>query len=110
MIPGLAPARHPAIRAAYRLRDALQRHGIAADVNEGTAIALVSVWHQLVVWAGPCYLWWAGGVSPVTGRFTYRYSPADDPVTAARRVAERYHELRRTRSPDAPSWVTGAPL
>ncbi|GGL19123.1 hypothetical protein Sme01_36240 [Sphaerisporangium melleum] len=110
MIRGLAPAPHPAIRAAYRLRAALEPHGIAADVNEGAGLALVSVWHDLVVWCGPCYLWWAGGVSPVTGRFTYRYTSADAPETAARRVAERYHQLRRMRSPDAPSPVTGAPL
>ncbi|MEU8269500.1 hypothetical protein AB0B89_20375 [Sphaerisporangium sp. NPDC049002] len=103
LIPGLARAQHPAIRAAYRLRGALEVHGIAADVNEGAGLALVSVWVELVVWSGPCYLWWAGGVSPVTGRYTYRYSPADDPTAAARRVADRYFELRGTRSPVVPS-------
>jgi hypothetical protein len=108
IIPELAKPQHPAIRAAYRLSRAFEPHGIAADVHEGTGIALVSVWTNLVVWCGPCYLWWSGGVSPVTGRRTYTYCPADDPVTAARRVAERYAQLRKDRSSPVP--VTGCPL
>ncbi|MEV6986851.1 hypothetical protein AB0M95_37110 [Sphaerisporangium sp. NPDC051017] len=110
IIRELAKPQHPAIRAAYRLRRELEPYGIAADVNEGTGLALVSVWVHLVVWCGPCYLWWAGGVSPVTGRYTYRYSPADDPVTAARRVADRYFELNRA-SPILPAPpIMGWPL
>jgi hypothetical protein len=77
------------------LREELQRFGIAADVHEGYGRALVSVWVDLVVWCQPrAYYWWSGRVSPLTGRRTYCYGPADDPVTVARRVAARYAQLR----------------
>ncbi|GAA1506460.1 hypothetical protein GCM10009677_43700 [Sphaerisporangium rubeum] len=110
MTSGQGPAKHPAIVAAYRLRHALESHGIAADVNEGDGIALVSVWHDLLVWCGPCFLWWAGEVSPTNGRNVYRYSPANDPVTAARRIAARYDQLRRITPADVPAPRSGHPL
>lgn len=85
------------LRTAERLVLALEDLGVAADVNEGYGIALVSVWIDLVVWTdGTCYSWWSGRISERTRRKLYAYSPADDPVTAARRVAERYAELRDT--------------
>ncbi|MEU8059264.1 hypothetical protein [Microbispora bryophytorum] len=86
---------------ADRLRVELERHGIAADVNEGDGLALVSVWVDLVVWceAGPDgwrYRWWTGRTSEVTGRYVYTGCRADALQTAARRIAARYAELRRT--------------
>ncbi|MFC4535584.1 hypothetical protein [Sphaerisporangium dianthi] len=93
---------HPATRAAHRLRRALEWHGITAEVHEGRGLALASVCVDLVAWTdGACYFWWSGEVSETTGRRTYAYSPADDPVTAARRVAERHRDLRDGRSRDA---------
>ncbi|WP_214416538.1 hypothetical protein [Sphaerisporangium fuscum] len=100
--------RHPAARAAHRLRRALEWHGITSEVHEGRGIALVSVCVDLVAWTdGSCYFWWSGTVSGSTGRRTYNYSPAGDPVTAARRVAGRYMELRHGRPMRSP--VTGVP-
>ncbi|MFC7386927.1 hypothetical protein [Sphaerisporangium rhizosphaerae] len=99
--------RHPAARAAHRLCWTLERHGITAEVHEGRGLALVSVCVDLVAWTdGSCYFWWSGEVSEATGRRTYNYSPAGDPVTAARRVADRYTTLRRGRpAPSSPEPV-----
>lgn len=92
--------RDPAARAAHRLSMALERHGITTEVHEGSGLALVSVWLDLVAWTdGSCYFWWAGGVSETTRRRTYSYGPADDPVTTASRVAGRYMELRGGPAP-----------
>jgi hypothetical protein len=80
---------------AHQLREELERFGIAADVHDGYGRALVSIWVDLVVWCQPrAYYWWSGRVSPLTGRRTYCYGPADDPATVARRVAARYAQLR----------------
>ncbi|MGW4640388.1 hypothetical protein ACWEN6_17770 [Sphaerisporangium sp. NPDC004334] len=79
--------RHPAARAAHRLCRTLERHGITAEVHEGRGLALVSVCVDLVAW---------------TDR-----GPAGDPVTAARRVADRYTTLRHGRP--APSSPEPAP-
>jgi hypothetical protein len=87
---------HP-LHAARRLQNALHDLGINGDVHQGHGLALVSVWADLVVWCdGTSYYWWSGRTSPRTGRRTYSYSPADDPVTTARRIAHRYAHLRRT--------------
>ncbi|GII62365.1 hypothetical protein Skr01_24500 [Sphaerisporangium krabiense] len=90
--------RHPAALAAHRLSHALERHGINGQVHEGRGLALVSVWTDLVAWTDGSCFWWSGAVSD-SNRRTYSYSPADDPVTTARRVAERYAELRRRPLP-----------
>lgn len=83
------------LRAAEQLALALEDLGVAADVHEGHGIALVSVWTDLVVWTdGMAYSWWSGRISGRTGRKLYTYGPAHDPVAVARRVAERYAELR----------------
>ncbi|GLW99462.1 hypothetical protein Misp02_35490 [Microtetraspora sp. NBRC 16547] len=83
------------LRAANRLLTVLEDLGIAADVHEGYGIALVSVWVDLVVWTdGASFSWWSGRISQRTGLREHAYCPADDPVTAARRIADRYAELR----------------
>ncbi|MFF4779109.1 hypothetical protein ACFY05_40465 [Microtetraspora fusca] len=82
--------------AAARLREELERYGIGADIHEGDGVALVSVWVDLVVWTDGAYsyLWWTGEKLPRSSLRKYTYSPVDDPVSAARRVAVRYAELR----------------
>ncbi|MFC4585442.1 hypothetical protein [Sphaerisporangium corydalis] len=87
--------RHPAARAAHRLSRTLEHHGIPTQVHEGRGLALVSVWLDLVAWTDGACFWWSGGVSETTRRRTYSFSPVDDPVTAARRIADRYAELRQ---------------
>jgi hypothetical protein len=88
------------VRAAERLRDELEALGIDADVHDGYGLALVSVWFGLVVWTdGLVYRW---RVAPGRGLWEarrYAFGPADDPVTAAGRVADRYAELRRRTPP-----------
>lgn len=92
----------PAVRAAYSLCRQLEFHRIAADVHEGDGVALVSIWVTLVVWCedGPDgttrFRWWSGRTSARTGRWVYTYCPAGAAATAARRIADRYAELRAT--------------
>jgi hypothetical protein len=88
-----------AIRAANWLRRALADHGIDAAVFEGDRVALVSVWADLVVWCecGPQgwqFRWWSGRVSDHSGRWVWSVCPAGAGRTAARRIAERYREVR----------------
>ncbi|MEV4061770.1 hypothetical protein [Nonomuraea dietziae] len=99
MINGaIGPGRSPrdSAQAAEWLKLALVDLGIPADVHVGTGVALVSVWVDLVVWSdGASYQWWSGEKSEKTGRWKYLYGPATDPVTVARRVADRFDKLSR---------------
>ncbi|MEU4830757.1 hypothetical protein [Streptosporangium sp. NPDC023615] len=80
--------------AAVRLAEELRNLEMPADIHHGVGIALVSVWIDLVVWTnGVSYHWWSGNTS-AHGRWLYAYSPVSDPLTAARRVAVRYADLR----------------
>ncbi|GGK61044.1 hypothetical protein Ppa06_25050 [Planomonospora parontospora subsp. parontospora] len=80
--------------AAACLAEELRNLGMPADIHCGVGVALVSVWIDLVVWTnGVSYHWWSGNTS-ARGRRLYAYSPVSDPLTAARRVAVRYAELR----------------
>jgi hypothetical protein len=91
--PTITPA-----RCAERLRTQLERHGVEADVHEGYGLALVSVWIELVVWTDGRWFRWSSGRTSIRGRPVYSFTPALDVVTAARRVADRYSELRRKHS------------
>ncbi|MFB9679148.1 hypothetical protein [Streptosporangium vulgare] len=76
------------------LAEELRNLGMPADIHRSFGIALISVWIDLVVWTnGISYHWWSGTVS-ARGRRLYAYNPVGDPVTAARRIAARYAELR----------------
>ncbi|MEU7915686.1 hypothetical protein [Microbispora bryophytorum] len=99
--PQVARRPSPATVAAERLRAALEGRGVAADVHAGDGVALVSVWVEVVVWCefGPDgwrYRWWTGRISQSTGCYVYTGCRADAVETAARRVADRYAEVRRT--------------
>ncbi|GII78588.1 hypothetical protein Sru01_35700 [Sphaerisporangium rufum] len=95
--------RQPATTAARRLNRVLEQFGITAEVHEGQGIALVAICADLVAWTdGRCYFWWSGTVSSSTGRRVYNYCPADDTVTTARRLADRYAELRPGRPAPPP--------
>ncbi|MEV4750526.1 hypothetical protein AB0K21_29545 [Streptosporangium sp. NPDC049248] len=86
--------RCPAALAAERLRIGLEHCGVSADVHEGHGVALVSVWTDLLVWTdGRAYRWWTGKTSAKTGRRLYRVYSADNPITVAHCVAQRYKEL-----------------
>ncbi|MEU4540323.1 hypothetical protein AB0G15_36340 [Streptosporangium sp. NPDC023825] len=88
------PATDDPLYAAVRLAEELRNLEMPADIHHGVGIALVSVWIDLVVWTnGVSYHWWSGKMS-ARGRRRYAYSPVDDPLTAARRVAVRYADLR----------------
>lgn len=84
-----------AARCAERLRTELERHGVAADVHEGYGLALVSVWVELVVWTDGRWFRWGSGRTSTSGRPVYAFAPVLDVATAARRVADRYRQLRR---------------
>ncbi|WP_440101293.1 hypothetical protein [Streptosporangium sp. H16] len=81
--------------AAEQLRAALADLGITAGVHQGHGAALLSVWVDLLVWSdGVHFMWWNGEHSARTGRRKYAAHPADNPATAARRIAARYADLR----------------
>ncbi len=111
---------HDPAQAAEWLRLALLDLGITADVHNGDGISLVSVWIDLVVWSdGTSYIWWSGQKAARTGRWKYHYGPTDDPLTVARRVADRFRDLAKGHPmsgvirevlKDASGQGTGAPL
>jgi hypothetical protein len=119
MLVAINPGRRPsdALESADWLRAALSDLGVSADVHAGQGIALISVWIDLVVWTdGTIYYWWSGEQSPANGRRLYSYGPADDPVTVARRVAQRLdslsesHPLSAFIHEAAPTEDAGVPL
>lgn len=96
MTPRQAPrlASITPVRIAEQLRAELERHGIAADVNDGYGLAVVSVWHGLVVWTDGLNLWWRVGWSRRRKRPIYAWHPASEPPRAANRIAICYANLR----------------
>ncbi|MET8005110.1 hypothetical protein [Nonomuraea glycinis] len=97
---GITPEQSPHIASiapapiAERLRRELERHGITADVNDGYGLAVVSVWHSLIVWTDGAVIWWRVGWSRRRNRPVYAWHPASEPQQAANRVALRYANLR----------------
>jgi hypothetical protein len=95
---GITPEQAPHIASiapahiAERLRHELERHGITADVNDGYGLAVVSVWHRLIVWTDGAVIWWRVGWS--RNRPVYAWHPASESQQAANRVALRYANLR----------------
>lgn len=83
--------------AAESLQAELGRCGIDADVNDGYGLAVVSVWTGLTVWSNGLTFWWrTGSWDSRRGRPVYVWHAAAEPERAARRVAFRYAELRKT--------------
>ncbi|WP_143591319.1 hypothetical protein [Thermoactinospora rubra] len=93
----LAVLTSPAVGAASDLQSALRGLGIEADVTDGYGLAVVSVWVGLLVWCNGERFWWRSGWDERRKRPVYAWHPACDPERAARRVAFRYRDLRRTR-------------
>ncbi|MFI7438694.1 hypothetical protein [Nonomuraea indica] len=81
--------------SAELLRQALERHGVTADIHHGYGLALVSVWVGLVVWCDGQYFWWRTGWNAHRRRVIYAWHPAIDPVRAARRISMHYSDLRK---------------
>ncbi|GHE30637.1 hypothetical protein GCM10017673_36660 [Streptosporangium violaceochromogenes] len=104
----MSPHDSRAVRAAERLRVALEHHGITADVHDGYGLALVSVWTGLVVWSNGDRFWWCGGWDPRNQRPVYASHRAGEPERAARRIALHYARLRRQHPEPRP--LTGDPL
>ncbi|MEV4091859.1 hypothetical protein [Streptosporangium saharense] len=93
----------PAVHAAGLLREELARRGVEGDVHGGYGLALVSVHGDLVVWTdGTVYRWWAGHLSPRTGRRLYAVYGVGNPATVARGVMLRYAELDGPGVPEGP--------
>jgi hypothetical protein len=91
---GLASA--TAARLQTQLREA---HRIAADVNHGDGIALLSVWKDLVCWTDGHLCWWWTGRTSRRNRRIYTYAQVGDIVTVACRIAQRYDEVRAAELP-----------
>jgi hypothetical protein len=97
--------------AAERLREALGRLCVTADVHEGHDFALISVWAGLVVWTnGYWYRMWTGRISAKTGRRLHRIYGVDDPAVMARRVAQRCRELQTADPAPLPFAKGGSPM
>ncbi|MBX6167886.1 hypothetical protein [Thermobispora bispora] len=105
LVAGRRPQALTAAECAERLRRELEQYGVAADVHEGFGLALVSVWVDLVVWTDGRWFRWRSGRTSTSGRPVYAFAPASDVVTAARRVAHRYGQLRQQYPP--PPWLAG---
>lgn len=103
---GRVSPQDPALIAALRLRHHLEAHGIAADVNDGYGLAVVSVWIDLLVWTDGERFWWRTGWNPLRRRYRIAWHPVADSERAARRIAFRLAQLRR--SPSACTSVTTA--
>jgi len=104
-VAGRRPQALTAAECAERLRRELEQYDVAADVHEGFGLALVSVWVDLVVWTDGRWFRWRSGRTSTSGRPVYAFAPASDVVTAARRVAHRYGQLRQQYPP--PPWLAG---
>lgn len=95
----LPPYDSRAVQAAERLRDALARRQIAADVHDGYGLALVSVWTGLIVGCNGDRYWWCAGWNAQERRAMYASNRCSDPEQAAARVARRYARLRALHPP-----------
>ncbi|MEV0150957.1 MULTISPECIES: hypothetical protein [unclassified Nonomuraea] len=56
----------------------------------------MSVWVGLVVWCDGVWFWWRAGWDDRRERVIYARHTATEPSRAARRVAFRYADLRRS--------------
>lgn len=76
------------------LREELQRHGFTHTFQtDFPDMSVLSVWYNLTVWCtGGAFLWRTGYSFE-----DFDTHAADDPVGAARRIVERYDELRTRR-------------
>ncbi|MEU1389026.1 MULTISPECIES: hypothetical protein [unclassified Nonomuraea] len=92
--------------AAEQLRRELAQLNVPGDVRDGFGMALVSVWVGLVVWCRPDGFWWRTGWEPERERAYDAWHPLPEPGRAARRVAFRYAELRRSH--ERPALTAGA--
>ncbi|MCC5582024.1 hypothetical protein IMZ11_41140 [Microtetraspora sp. AC03309] len=95
------PPRRPdaAAAAAIRLQAALgDRHEIHADVHQGDQVAFVSVARGLLVLTAKGQYQWPTGERDARGPI-YAAGPADDPVTAALRIAARYDQIMKDQPP-----------
>ncbi|WP_182881675.1 hypothetical protein [Microbispora sp. H10949] len=108
LVYGRRPPVVTAAHTAERLRVELEQYGVAADVHEGYGLALVSVWVELVVWTDGRWFRWRSGRTSTSGRPVYAFAPASDVVTAARRVAHRYRQLRHVHP--CPPYLAGEGL
>lgn len=84
------------LEAARDMGKALEALGVPADFHDGYGLALVSVWVGLVVWCDGDRYWWRTGWDPQRKRVIYACHSALEPERAARLVAFRYAELRRS--------------
>jgi hypothetical protein len=103
LVAGRRPRPLTAAECAERLRRELEKYGVTAEVHAGFGLALVSVWADLVVWTDGRWFRWRSGRISINGRPVYAFAPASDVVTAARRVAQRYGQLRQQYPP--PPWL-----
>ncbi|MGN9840859.1 hypothetical protein ACTMTI_22325 [Nonomuraea sp. H19] len=106
--PKITAPPHP-LRAARDIGQALEVLGVPADIHDGYGLALVSVWVGLVVWCDGDRYWWRTGWDPHRKQVIYAYHSVLDPERAARRIASRYADLRRSHPvPQPVSVQTGS--
>lgn len=96
------PARRdvsPAAAAAFRLQAVLaERHAIESDVHQGDRVAFISVAPGLLVTTDSRTFQWLTGERDARGPLMAG-GPAQDPITAALRIAARYDQIMKARPP-----------
>ncbi|MGW2158730.1 hypothetical protein [Nonomuraea sp. NPDC001699] len=80
------------------LRD---EHGIQTDSHIGYGLALVWVWDGLVIWCDGEWCRWRADWDGWRTRVLHARHPAIESSRAARRIAFRYAELRRSQERSA---------
>ncbi|GAA4235328.1 hypothetical protein FHR32_006741 [Streptosporangium album] len=100
---GLLVSGSAAVDAAEKLRDALAQLKIAADVNGGYGLAVVSVWAGLLVWSNGDRFWWNTGWDAQRRCAVYASQQASELDRAAHRIAFRYSRLREDSTGSNPS-------
>ncbi|MEU4836570.1 hypothetical protein [Streptosporangium sp. NPDC023615] len=76
-----------AVESARKLRDALARYEIAADVSEGHELALLSLRSGLLVWSNGLRFWWCSGWNEERRRAVYASQEVSNVDRAARRIS-----------------------
>ncbi len=96
----------PAVRAAERLRLALERHGLGARVYDGYGLAMLTV-GAMIVWCNGDRFWWCAGWDARRHRPVFGSQEVKAADQAAQRVEFHLARLRDWQARQAPGQRRG---